>query len=147
MKIRHQCNYNYNSVAFGARKSIAAPTTQRHALSSRVWSIQSSSESPTSRRSRLTLSAHLVLGLPTGRLPCKLPTNTLHTVLSSVIRATCPAQSSLRLFIALNISKYKNYVFYWSDLNSFYRETSKHIETFFLSISSWSVFKVSLLMK
>jgi hypothetical protein len=102
---RHGYIYKlYNFVAFGARKSIAAPTTSRRAVPSLARSIQSSSERPTSWRSFLTLSAHLVLGLPTCRFPCKLLTNTLYTVLTSVMRATCPAQHSLRLFITLNIS-------------------------------------------
>jgi hypothetical protein len=45
---------------------------------------------PISRRSILTPSSHLRLGLPSGLLPLGFPTKTFYTFLSSPMRATCP---------------------------------------------------------
>ena len=52
--------------------------------------IQSINPHPTSWRSILILSTHLLLGLPSGILSSGFPTKTLYTPLSSPIRATCP---------------------------------------------------------
>jgi hypothetical protein len=46
---------------------------------------------PTSSRYILILSFHLRLGLPSGRLPSRLPTKIMSVPLFSPIRATCPA--------------------------------------------------------
>ena len=54
---------------------------------------------PTSWRSILILSTHLLLGLPSGVFPSGFPTKTLYTPLSSSIRATCPVHLILLDFI------------------------------------------------
>jgi hypothetical protein len=46
---------------------------------------------PVSVRSVLIPSFHLRLGLPSGLYPSGFPAKTLHTILSSPMRATCPA--------------------------------------------------------
>ena len=78
-------------VFHGTRRFITALTSVRHLSLSRASPIQSIYPHPTSRRSILILSTHLRLGLPSGLLPSGFPTKTLHTSLSSPIRATCPA--------------------------------------------------------
>ena len=66
---------------------------------------------PTSWRSIL-ISTHLRLGLPSGLFPFGFPIKTLHTLLSSPIRATCPAHLILLDFITRTIlgEEYKSFV-------------------------------------
>ena len=71
----------------GTRRFITALTSVRHLSLSWVNPIQSTYPHPTSWRSILILSTHLLLGLPSGLLPSGFPTKTLYTPLSSPIRA------------------------------------------------------------
>ena len=75
----------------GTRRFITALTTVRHLFLSWASPIQSIYPHPTSWRSILILSTHLLLGLPSGLFPSSFPTKTLYTPLASSIRATCPA--------------------------------------------------------
>ena len=75
----------------GTRRFITAFTSVRHLSLSWASPIQSTYPHPTSWRSILILSTHLRLGLPSGLLPSGFPTKNLYTLLSSPIRATCPA--------------------------------------------------------
>ena len=77
----------------GTRKFITALTRVRQLSLSWASPIQSIYPHPTSWRSILILSTHLRLGLPSGLFPSGFPTKTLYTLLSSSIRATCPANS------------------------------------------------------
>ena len=70
----------------GTRKFITALTSVRHLSLSWASPIQSIYPHPTSWRSILILSTHLLLGLPSGLLS-GFPTKTLHTPLSSPICA------------------------------------------------------------
>ena len=85
------------------RRFITALTNFRHLSLSCARPIQSIYPHPTSWRSILILSTHLRLGLPSGLLPSGIPTKTLHTPLSSPIRATCPAHLVLLHFITRTI--------------------------------------------
>jgi len=80
----------------GTRRFITALTSVRHLSLSWASPIQSIYPHPTSWRSILILSTHLRLGLPSGLLPSGFPSMTLHTPLSSPIRATCPAHLIFR---------------------------------------------------
>ena len=75
----------------GTRMFITALTSVRPLSLSWVSPIQSIYPHPTSWRSILILSTHLLLGLPSGLFPSGFPTNNLHAPLSSPICATCPA--------------------------------------------------------
>ena len=75
----------------GTPRFITALTTVRHLYLTWASPIQSIYQHPTSCRSILILSTHLRLGLTSGLFPYGFPTKTLYTLLSSPIRATCPA--------------------------------------------------------
>ena len=79
----------------GTRRFVIALTSVHHLSLSWASPIQSIYLHPTSRRSILILSTHLRLGLPSGLFPSDFPTKTLHTLLSSSIRATCPAHKKI----------------------------------------------------
>ena len=83
----------------GTQRFITTLTSVRHLSLSWASPIQSIYTHPTSWRSILILSTHLRLGLPSGLLPSGFPTKTLHTPLSSTIRATCPFHLILLDFI------------------------------------------------
>ena len=95
----------------GTRRFITALTSVRHLSLSWASPIQSIYPHPTSWRSILILSTHLCLGLPSGLLPSGFPSKTLHTPLSSPIRATCPAHLILLDFITRTIlgEEYKSF--------------------------------------
>ena len=86
----------------GTRRFIPALTSVRHL--SLFWAspIQPIYPHPTSWRSILILSTHLRLGLPSGLLPFGFPTKTLYTLLSSPIRATCPAPKCIDVQISVS---------------------------------------------
>ena len=75
----------------GTRRFITALTSVCHLSLSWANPIQSIYTHPTSWGSILILSTHLCLGLPSGLFPSGFPTKTLHTPVSTPIRATCPA--------------------------------------------------------
>ena len=84
---------------YGTQRFITAFTSACHLSLSWASSIQSLPLHPTSWRSTLILSSHLLLGLPSGLFPSGFPTKTLYTPLLSPIRATCPAHLILLDFI------------------------------------------------
>ena len=88
---------------YGTRKFITVLTIARHLSLSWASSIQSIPSHPTSRRSILILSSHLCLDLPSGLPPSGFPIKTLYTLLTSHIRATCPAHLILLDFITRTI--------------------------------------------
>ena len=63
----------------GTRRFITALTILRHLSLSWASPIQSTYPHPTSWRSILILSTHLLLGLPSGLFPSSFPTKTLYT--------------------------------------------------------------------
>jgi len=83
----------------GTQRFITALTSVLHLSQSWASPIQSIHPHPTSWRSILILSTHLRLGLRSGLLPSAFPTKTLHTPLSSPIRATCPAHCVLTVVL------------------------------------------------
>ena len=95
----------------GTRRFITALTSVCHLSLSWASPIQSTYPHPSSWRSILILSTHLCLGLPSGHLPSRFPTNTLYTTLSSPIRATCPVHLILLDFITRTIlgEEYKSF--------------------------------------
>ena len=95
----------------GTRRLITALTSVRHLSLSWASPIQSIYPYPTSWRSILILSTHLLLGLPSGLFPSSFPNKTLHTPLSSPIRATCRAHPILLDFITRTIlgEEYKSF--------------------------------------
>ena len=103
----------------GTRRFTTALTSVRHLSLSWASPIQSIYPHPTSWRSILILSAHLRLGLPSGLLPSRFQTKTLHTPLSSPIRATCAAHLTLLDFLTLTImgEEYKSFSYSLCKLN------------------------------
>ena len=95
----------------GTRRFITALTSVRQLSLSWASPIQSIYPHPTSWRSILLLSTHLLLGLPSGLLPSGFPTKNLYTPLSPPIRATCPAHLILLDFITRTIldEEYKSF--------------------------------------
>ena len=88
---------------YGTQRFITAFTSARHLSLSWASSIQSILPHPTSWRSILILTSHLLLGLPSGLFPWGFPTKNLHTPLASSIRATCPAHRIILDFITRTI--------------------------------------------
>ena len=81
----------------GTQRFITALTSVRHLSLPWARPIQSIYPHPTSWRSILISSTHLRLGLPSGLFHSGFPSKTLHTPLSSPIRATCPAHTQRTL--------------------------------------------------
>ena len=94
----------------GTPRFITALTSVRHLSLSWASPIQSIYPHSTSWRSILILSTHLRPGLPSGIFPSGFPTKTLHTPLSSSIRAACPAHLIFITYYFTNSDKIK-YIF------------------------------------
>jgi len=111
----------------GTRSFITALTSVRHM--SLFWAnpIQSIYPHPTSWRSSLILSTHLNLRLPSGLFPSGFPTKTLHTPISSSIRAKCPAHLIPLDFITRTIlgEEYKSFL-----CNLLYSPVTSSLQTF-----------------
>ena len=99
------------------RRFITALTSLRHLSLSCGSPIQYIYPHPTSWRSSLILSTHLRLGLPSELIPSGFPSKILYTLLSSPIRATCPAHLILLDFITRTI------------LGEVYKSFSSHISS------------------
>ena len=95
----------------GTRRFITAFTSVRHLSLSWARPIQSIYPHPTSWRSILILSTHLLLGLPSSLFPSGFPTKTLYTPHSPHLSATCPAHLILLDFITHTIlgEEYKSF--------------------------------------
>ena len=76
---------------YGTRSFMTAFTNARHLPLSWASSIQSVPSLPTSWKSILILSSHILMCLPSGLFSSGFPTKILYTTLLSPIRATCPA--------------------------------------------------------
>jgi hypothetical protein len=87
---------------YATRKSTNAFTSAHHLSLSRAGAMQPILPHPTSWRSSLLLSSHLILGLPSGLFPSGFPTQTVYTPLLSPIRAR-PTHLILLHFITRTI--------------------------------------------
>ena len=88
---------------YGTWRFITSFTSACHLTLPWASSIQSIPPHPTSWRSILILSSHLLLGLPSGLLPSGFPIKILYTPLISPIHATCSAHLIILNFITQTI--------------------------------------------
>jgi hypothetical protein len=94
-------------------------TKARHRFISWANYIHHKIPQPISPRSILIQSFYLRLGLPSGLFPPGFPTKTLHTFVSSPMRATCPAHLILVDLISLILSG-EEYKIWSSSLCNFF---------------------------